>query len=221
MAQFLRTLLIYETNGFVALTYVLWEHLAGILVLGSFAFFILRAHAGQRAWIVGRPRDARTNRLSVCQFAARALGPPRARAAPPPSKTRHPAANRLLSATCSRASCARPRDARTRRLCACQFAARVWATAGPSHATSLQDPTPCGKPAVFRRGPAHHAPTCPPVLVRVPARRPNKAPQRLPACSRALVTAGPGRATSFQDPPPCGKPAAFRRGLAHIMRPPA
>ena len=53
MSHFLHTLLLYELNGFLALMYVFWEHLAGILVLASFAFFVLRAPAGQRAWTVG------------------------------------------------------------------------------------------------------------------------------------------------------------------------
>jgi len=151
-------------------------------------------------------------------------------------------------------------------------------SAGPGRATSFQDPPPCGKPAAFRRVPAHHAPACMPALVRVPARRPNKAPRRFSACSSGLgrrgpeprhllqdpppcgkpavfrppahrapastpalvrvparhpnksphahqpsaqawATAGPSHAISFQDPPPCGKPAAFRRGPARIMRP--
>ena len=53
MPHFLHTLPLYELNGFLALMYVFWEHLAGILVLGSFSFFILRAPAGQRVWTVG------------------------------------------------------------------------------------------------------------------------------------------------------------------------
>jgi hypothetical protein len=53
MPHFLHTLLLYELNGFLVLMYVFWEHLSGILVLGSFSFFILRASAGQRAWTVG------------------------------------------------------------------------------------------------------------------------------------------------------------------------
>ena len=56
MPHFLHTLLLYELNGFLALTYVLWEHLAGILVLASFSFFVLHAPAGQRAWTVARAR---------------------------------------------------------------------------------------------------------------------------------------------------------------------
>lgn len=53
MPDLLHTLLLYLANGFLVLTYVLWEHLAGILVLASFGFFALRAPAGQRAWTVG------------------------------------------------------------------------------------------------------------------------------------------------------------------------
>ncbi len=53
MPDFLQTLAIYLANGFLVLTYVFWEHLAGILVLASFGFFTARAPAGQRAWTVG------------------------------------------------------------------------------------------------------------------------------------------------------------------------
>jgi len=58
------------------------------------------------------PRDARTKRPAFFSLQL-GLGPPRARVAPPPSKPRHPAANRLLSAACSRlkprATAAKPR----------------------------------------------------------------------------------------------------------------
>ncbi len=84
-----------------------------------------------------RPRDARTNRLTPTSLQL-GPGPPRARATPLPSKTRHLVANRLFFAACSRTSCARvharnprPRDARTNRLGLCQLAARAL-----SHATS-------------------------------------------------------------------------------------
>jgi len=53
MPNLIHTLLLYLANGFLVLTYVLWEHLAGILVLASFGFFAARAPAGQRAWTVG------------------------------------------------------------------------------------------------------------------------------------------------------------------------
>ena len=52
IADLLHTLALYLANGFLALSYALWEHLAGILVLGGFGFFSLRAPAGQRAWTV-------------------------------------------------------------------------------------------------------------------------------------------------------------------------
>ena len=53
MLHYLHTLLIYEANGFLVLTYVFWEHLAGILVLVSFGFFTARAPARQWVWTVG------------------------------------------------------------------------------------------------------------------------------------------------------------------------
>ena len=49
----LHTLAIYEANGFLVLTYVLWEHLAGIMVLGGFLFFAWRSPSGQRVWTIG------------------------------------------------------------------------------------------------------------------------------------------------------------------------
>ena len=55
--------------------------------------------------------------------------------------------------------------------------------------------------------PAHHAPVSPR----------DARTNRLTPASLQLgpwATTGSGRATSFQDPPPCGKPAAFRRGPA-------
>ena len=53
MPDFIQALAIYLANGFLAPTYVFWEHLAGILVLASFSFFTARAPAGHRAWTVG------------------------------------------------------------------------------------------------------------------------------------------------------------------------
>jgi len=118
-------------------------------------------------------RDARTRRLSVCQFAARALGPPRARAAPPPSKTRHPAANRLLSAACPHImrprACARmparprprprPRDARTKNLAPASFQLGPWATAGLGPRHLLPRPAALRLTGCFPpRARAHHAP---------------------------------------------------------------
>jgi len=161
-------------------------------------------------------------------------------AAPPPSKPRHSAANRLFSAACP-PNRLRPNKSPH----AHQPSARAL-----SRATSLQDPPP-------RR--PRRAPVC------APARRPNRAPRRLPACSSgpgratsskirhhavnrllyacarvharprprpratpeqgasapASLQHGPlGRATSFQDPPPCGKPAAFRSVPASHSSPP-
>ena len=50
MIETLQHLLIYEANGFLVLSYVLWEHLAGIAVLACFGLLMARASAGQRAW---------------------------------------------------------------------------------------------------------------------------------------------------------------------------
>ena len=44
-------LLIYEANGFLALTYVLWEHGAAIVTAGAMSYLILGAPAAQRTWI--------------------------------------------------------------------------------------------------------------------------------------------------------------------------
>ena len=145
--------------------------------------------------------------------------------APPPSKTRHPAVNRLLSAAggphnrrvtdspgrrcvrpCARLTC--PRTS-----CARQLAARAF---GPRHfpprpATLWQ--TGCFSP----RARAHHAPAC------MPATRARATPEQSTSAYASLqlgpwATACLGHASSFQDPPPCGEPAVFRRGPA-IMRP--
>jgi len=43
--------LIYEANGFLALVYVLWEHISTILATASMAFLILGGPAAQRTWI--------------------------------------------------------------------------------------------------------------------------------------------------------------------------
>jgi len=53
LKNFLHILVLYEANGFLVLTYVLWEHLASVLVLMNFVFFAIRAPAGQRAWTLG------------------------------------------------------------------------------------------------------------------------------------------------------------------------
>ena len=51
--QLLHTLAIYEANGFLVLTYVIWEHAAALLTLGAFLYLIWGAPAGQRAWMIG------------------------------------------------------------------------------------------------------------------------------------------------------------------------
>ena len=159
------------------------------------------------------PRGARTKRLGVCQLSARAFGPrhllprpatlwqigcfpPRARAhhapAPAPALVRVPARHPNKSPH------------------AHQPSARVWGHRGPGPRHLLQDPPPCGKPAAFRRVPARTS--C--ARVRVPASPPDARTRRLSVfqlAARVWATAGPSHATSLQDPPPCGKPAVFRR----------
>ena len=44
-------LLIYEVNGFLALTYVLWEHGAAIVTAGSMGYLIMGAPRAQITWI--------------------------------------------------------------------------------------------------------------------------------------------------------------------------
>ncbi len=53
LKNLLHILALYEANGLLALTYVLWEHLASVLVLTNFVFFTIRAPVGQRAWTLG------------------------------------------------------------------------------------------------------------------------------------------------------------------------
>jgi hypothetical protein len=44
-------LLIYEVNGFLALMYVLWEHISAIITAGAMTYLILGAPSAQRTWI--------------------------------------------------------------------------------------------------------------------------------------------------------------------------
>ncbi len=47
----LNHLLIYEVNGLLALTYVLWERIAAILTAGAMSYFTYTAPHAQRTWI--------------------------------------------------------------------------------------------------------------------------------------------------------------------------
>jgi hypothetical protein len=47
----LNLLIHYEINGFLAILYVLWEHITAIITAGAMAYFILTAPAAQRVWI--------------------------------------------------------------------------------------------------------------------------------------------------------------------------
>ncbi|MCO6451213.1 MAG: hypothetical protein J5I90_10550 [Caldilineales bacterium] len=52
LIDFLRTLAIYEANGFLVCTYVLWEEMAAVVVAASFLYLVWQAPPGQRAWTV-------------------------------------------------------------------------------------------------------------------------------------------------------------------------
>ncbi len=47
----LRLFLVYEANGFLALLYVLWEHITAIITAGAMSYLILGAPTAQRTWI--------------------------------------------------------------------------------------------------------------------------------------------------------------------------
>ena len=64
----LRTLAVYEANGFLVLTYVVWEHLPGLLTLAGWLFLLWRVLAGQRAWLAGS--------AALCLLAAFLTPPP-------------------------------------------------------------------------------------------------------------------------------------------------
>lgn len=49
----LHTLALYEANGFLVLSYVIWEHKAALLTLGAFLFLLRDAPPGQRTWMAG------------------------------------------------------------------------------------------------------------------------------------------------------------------------
>ncbi len=51
LKESLSHLLIYEVNGFLAMTYVLWEHLTAILTAGAMGSLIMGAPMAQRTWI--------------------------------------------------------------------------------------------------------------------------------------------------------------------------
>ena len=44
--------LIYEANGFLALIYVLWEHITAILTAAAMSYLILGAPHAQRTWLI-------------------------------------------------------------------------------------------------------------------------------------------------------------------------
>lgn len=53
LQQTLHALALYEANGFLVLSYVIWEHKAALLTLGAFFFLLREAPPGQRIWITG------------------------------------------------------------------------------------------------------------------------------------------------------------------------
>lgn len=53
LQQTLHTLAIYEANGFLVLSYVIWEHMAALLTLGAFLYLIWQAPSGQQTWMIG------------------------------------------------------------------------------------------------------------------------------------------------------------------------
>jgi len=51
LKQELSLLFLYEVNGFLALAYVLWEHITALLTAGAMSYLILSAPRAQQAWI--------------------------------------------------------------------------------------------------------------------------------------------------------------------------
>ena len=51
LKETLSHLFIYEANGFLALVYVLWEHVTAILASGAMGYLILGAPPAQRVWM--------------------------------------------------------------------------------------------------------------------------------------------------------------------------
>ena len=53
LQHILHNLAIYEANGFLVLTYVIWEHMAALLTFSAFVYLIWHAPAGQQVWMTG------------------------------------------------------------------------------------------------------------------------------------------------------------------------
>ena len=53
LKEILHTFAIYEANGFLVLSYVIWEQMAAILTAAAFLYLLKDAPQGQRLWIGG------------------------------------------------------------------------------------------------------------------------------------------------------------------------